>query len=393
MKFSKYQLKITSANNVHLINAFSQENIDLYDVHYLTDLEMQATVNKSDYQQLRVIADQSGASVKLLRSQGLYVLAKRFYHRPIIVISLLVFIILSMFLPTRVLFVTVEGNENVPTKIILEAAENSGICFGASRRKIRSEATKNVLLQKIPQLQWAGINTSGCVAKISVKEKTDRGEQQSQSNEVCSIVALRDGVIQNCTVYEGNSLCKPGQAVKAGQLLVSGYTDCGLITKATRANAEITALTFRQITVFTPQPSDYRGEIASKKTKYSVRFGKKLIKLYKDSGNLDTGCVKIYLDKYVCLPGGFQLPIAVVKETQIQYTPSADDSVIAPDAAWLKDFTESYLQRTMIAGEIISEDICFEVNDMVTCLYGKYACREMIGQVKYEQTISKDVNE
>ena len=37
---------------------------------------------------------------------------------------------------------------------------------------IRSEKVKNSLLQRIPQLQWAGINTDGCVAVISVREKT-----------------------------------------------------------------------------------------------------------------------------------------------------------------------------------------------------------------------------
>ena len=116
-------------------------------------------------------------------------------------------------------------------------------------------------------------------------------EKKEEVSGITSIVALRDGVISDLTVVQGNGVCQVGQAVKKGQLLVSGYTDVGLTIKATQAKAEIYAQTLRNIQMITPSPTSLRGEVSGKKTRYALRIGKKLIKLYKDSGISDGSCV------------------------------------------------------------------------------------------------------
>ena len=78
---------------------------------------------------------------------------------------------------------------------------------------------KNALLQQIPTLQWAGINTDGCVATISVREKTVQ-MQQDVRYPVISIVAVRDGYITQMTVTAGSAGCKVGQSVEKGQVLI-----------------------------------------------------------------------------------------------------------------------------------------------------------------------------
>ena len=89
--------------------------------------------------------------------------------RPVLLAGLGILFLLAMYLPSRVLFIRVEGNMQIPDRQILAAAEECGIRFGASRREVRSEKVKNALLSSVPQLQWAGVNTAGCVATISVR--------------------------------------------------------------------------------------------------------------------------------------------------------------------------------------------------------------------------------
>ena len=89
------------------------------------------------------------------------------------------------------------------------------------------------------------------------------------------------------------------------------------------------------------------------------------------------------------MPGGYRLPIVLVKETVYTYdsdgyTPAAEDD------QWLFSFARGYLRGVMIAGQIVSEKANTETVDGASYLYGHYACIEMIGQVKYEQTILKD---
>ena len=380
-------LEITSGDCVALLNAC--QNLKLQNVIYCDDLTLRVTVNRNDYQKLLEFTERQGASVRILRRNGIYWTAQSILKRPVLIIFMAVLLTLALFLPSRILFVSVEGNVSVPSNEILEAASQCGIRFGATRRQVRSEKMKNALLQKIPQLQWAGINTSGCTAVISVEEKTTQESKEENRKYVSSIVASRDGIIQNCTVYKGNPLCSVGQAVKAGEILVSGYQDCGIVIKATQASAEIKALTFRELELISPVPTAVRGVRTGEKTQYSLRIGKKLIKFYKDSGNLDTTCGKIYSEEYVQLPGGFVLPIAIVRQTNYYFDAFQEMQTLQDQQDWLADFATSYLQSTMIAGEILSAQTEMDSAEDACRLYGKYACMEMIGQVKHEQMIEK----
>lgn len=385
--FSSLVLEITSGDIATLLNACN--SIKLYNVLYCDDLTIRVTVNHIGYSKLLKITERQGASVKIIEKSGLYWVGLSLLKRPVLLIFMAIILTLGLFLPSRILFVSVEGNLSIPANEILEAASQCGINFGATRRQVRSEKVKNALLQKIPQLQWAGINTSGCTAVISVKEKTTQKVNSNNGNYISSIVASRDGIIQNCTVYKGNSLCAVGQAVKAGQTLVSGYQDCGIVIKATQADAEIKALTFRELEMISPQPVAARGVKIEEKTRYAIRFGKKLIKFYKDSGNLDATCGKMYLEDYVQLPGGFVLPVAIVRETNYYFAQAQQVHTAQDLQSWLSDFAMSYLQSTMIAGEIISAHTETNPVDDACLFYGKYACIEMIGQIKHEPMIEK----
>ena len=69
----------------------------------------------------------------------------------------------------------------------------------------------------------------------------------------------RDGFIVSATVTRGNFLCRVGQSVKAGQVLISGYTDCGICIQATRAEGEIYAQTSRDFAAVTPLSGRFGG--------------------------------------------------------------------------------------------------------------------------------------
>ena len=383
-------LEITCADLSALLNGLTMSGTILQNIHYKDDLTVGFTVNRQAYEKILAIAEKQGAAVKKLGAFGIYPMVSRFVRRPVLTIFLLLVFLLSCYIPGRIFFISVEGNAQVPENYILEVAAECGIDFGAKRRAVRSEKMKNRLLEEIPQLQWAGINTSGCTAVISVREKTSAEKQAEMKHRVSSIVASRDGIIQSCTVLQGNALCAVGQAVKAGQILVSGYLDCGIITKTTRAEAEIKALTFRDLEVIAPSPKVIKGDQQKTKPRYSLRIGKKLIKFYKDSGNLDTTCGKIYSEEYVYLPGGFRLPITIIAETEVYNDIVTGELPASETGEWIKDFAASYLQDTMISGEILSADAEVIADGDVSCLRGRYACTEMIGQIKYEETIPKD---
>ncbi len=376
---------LTSADIPGMLRQMNQAGIMIFDMSSSGPLTVVLTIRRKDFKRVHQIAHGRGDQLKRLHNQGIYWTAKGLIHRPILIIGCMMIIALSMILPSRVLFVRVEGNAEIPSRYIVEAAQNCGIGFGASRREVRSERVKNKLLDYIPQLQWAGVNTYGCVAVISVRERTDPPATEN-THQVSSIVAQRDGVVQSCTVTRGTAMCSVGQAVTKGQILISGFTDCGLCIQADRAEGEVLALTNRSLNVCTPENAAVRVDERLSTRKFSLIVGKFRINFYKDSGILDSTCVKMYSENYMTLPGGFRLPVALAVEEWI----SCDTGQSAQQdcGQTLTDFAQRYLQSQMTAGQILRRE-----ETIHGCqLEGQYACLEMIGQVRYEESITENEN-
>ncbi len=376
-------VQLTSADPAAAITQINAAGIAVYSASRdENDIVTGFSVRRQDVRKLRALAEKRGYELTVSHKMGIYWIGKRLLHRPVLVIGILIFLLIAMYLPTRVFFFEIEGNAAIPTRLILDKCRECGISFGVSRREVRSEKMKNALLQAIPELQWAGINTSGCRAIITVKERSPQ-QLPDQNCQVSSIVAKRDGVVTQITATGGNQLCKVGQAVKAGEVLISGYTDCGISIQATRAKGEVYAATNRSFSAVLPLRWHSNAQKTAVEKKYSVIIGKKRINFYKGSGISPTTCDKMYSESYVTLPGGFRLPIVLVTETWAYYERS-ELTLPEPD---LSSFAERYLTEQMVAGKITSRLEQGTEEDGLYTFQGNYACTEMIGQVRSEETI------
>ncbi len=380
-------LTLTSADPGGALSALNDAGIPLYKVTPgEDDLTVLFCVRRQDTYKLRRIVDKRGDTLGKIRGKGIYWAMIGLLRRPVLAAGMIFLLLLSTYLPTRVLFVQIEGNATIPTNLILEKSSECGISFGASRQEVRSEKVKNALLSAIPELQWAGINTAGCVATITVRERSM--EDRTESNiGVSSIISLRDALVTECTVVKGSAACKVGQVVRAGQVLISGYTDCGSTIRAEMAQGEVYGETERILNALLPSEwrskSTKKGEII----KYALIIGKKRINLYKGSGISHTSCDKMYVENYLTLPGGFQLPIGMV--TEVWQQRDIEDIAIEEQFAeqLLTAYSRSYLSTQMVAGQIRKAEEFVTLDSNAYCLTGKYACRELIGISRSEEIL------
>jgi len=375
---------LTSADVPGALIALNESGIGIRRAEYVDELTVRLTLSRNHLARVRQLAGKRGEKLELLSRSGLYWTMAAAASRPVLLSGIAAVLVLSLLLPTRVLFVRVEGNETVPSRQIITAAEECGIRFGASRREIRSEKVKNALLGALPQLQWAGVNTSGCVAVISVRE---RGNAQTEvpSGDISSIVAGRDGIILSCTVTKGSGQCVPGQAVREGQVLISGYTDCGLLIRAARAEGEIMAQTRRQVTAVSLSRGRCREDSGAEYRCYSLILGKKRINLWNGSRICDATCGRMYEEYYITLPGGFVLPAALAVDTHICCETGSFEKPEERMQSDLSEFAREYTGTQMVGGSILQEDTGFHTGDGIGILKADYLCREMIGQRRQEE--------
>lgn len=373
-------VEITAAEPEKALSEITGTGIEIRNVCHDKDLVCAFTIRRLDKRKLTALCKKNGWSQKVIRQYGIHYDLSRLIHRKMLLFGVGILLFAALFLPTRVLFVRVEGNDRIPTNKIISAAEESGIHFGTSRRYVRSEKVKNSLLDKIPQLQWAGVNTNGCTAVISVRERSDRPASE-EKGRVSSIVADRDGYILSCVVTQGAAKIQPGQTVLKGQILISGYIECGICIQATQAQGEVIAQTSRELTVAAPTKCEKRSGIAKKHQRISLLLGKKRIFFWKGSGISDAGCGRMYKQYDLTLPGGFRLPIALCVDMYQSYHLAEGETEVPS----LEAFARNYLKSKMVSGQILScQENIQRSGDILFCK-GRYVCTESIGKVRKEQ--------
>ncbi len=374
------RLRLTSADCIARLEELSR-TLRLLDVDWKNEITVEFSLGERDAGTLIV---RDGETIEILGRHGLPNLIRQGMRWKTLGVVLLTLGMLTAWIPTRVLFFTVEGNGDVPADRILEAAEGAGLYFGAPRREIRSEAVKNHLLYALPELRWAGVNTTGCVAAITVRPRSS--EDAVEEEAFGDIVAVRDALVTEIYPEAGTALVRRGQAVHEGDVLLCGTTDLGITVRQDRAAGEVYGLTRHEITARLPRSMRTRTQTGTDRKKYSLRIGKKSIKFTNHSGILDTTCVKMVTVNYLTLPGGFRLPVALVTETEY---PCETAVTGRAGEAQLLEGTRDYLLGTMTAGKILGEDIRTRENS----LEAVFQCRELIGAFRPGTQLEGETND
>lgn len=379
------RFRLTSADVSHTLQELVKYNLTVHDVVMESELSALASLSVKEYKKALKIIKRNGGHAEKINQHGFILLLYRLRNRAVLLAGCLGLIILTIWLPSRILFLEVTGNKSIPDIFIKTHAQVQGLSFGCKRSEIRSEIIKNRLIAEIPELEWVGITTSGCVANISVRESQTENLKESAETYAGNVVAVCDGVVSTVTVTKGIPACKPGQAVQKGQILISGYEDCGLLIKHTGAEGEVYANTYRVLEGVLLSPAAERRNLKVVSNRFTIRIGKKLINFSKDSGISIPSCVKMYLERYATLPGGFQLPVSFIIETSYDY--EMDDPIQSEQVYdWVNIAAETYLQNIMLAGTVLDGDLQLvdNINDICSFM-GRYSCVEQIGINRIEE--------
>lgn len=381
----RVDVTLTSADLPQTLAQINRHQLSIYDIVCIDEFSVRFSINKSQINDLQILLENSGETIKVQRSRdGVAEWMMNTRKRPVLAVMILIIVFLTCWLPSRILFISVEGNVLVPDRMIIEEATRAGLSILSSRRAVRNENIKNSLLENVPRLQWVGINTDGCRAVITVRERME-AEMPQIKHSISSIISKSDGIVRQIVVERGTAQCRVGDAVKRGQVLISAYTNCGLYIKGTGAVGEVYGDTIRRFSVCAPQIYHVRQSPTEETKKYSIIIGKKQINLYKGSGISGAECAKIYEQKYLTLPGGFALPIGIGIETIIDY--QIETQTVPFNNETLSQFAAKCIKDEIQSGNIRSSDLSFANFEEYCCLSGIYYCYEMIGMTHIEERV------
>ena len=344
------------------------------------DVTISLLLLKKDVPKAESAAQKAMCELEIAEEFGLSKSLGGLFRRKVFCIALVLALAASFVIPKFVFFYEVTGNEAVPEEKILRAMKSLGVGFGTYGPDIKPQELKNKMLLLIPELQWFTVQQSGMRARIVVRERPERIPVEERRAPM-DVVAAKDGVITSVYAFDGNCLCKPGQAVTKGQLLISAYTDLEFTTRVCAARGEIYAGTLAQKTVVTPDTVTVKRPNGKTARSVSLLLGEKRRNIFTNGGNLTGRCDKITRTHMLTLPGGLEIPIGL-SVTQCVYYDTETKPLLPESAkAQLQEQAETAVRQDMIAGTIL--DVTGELSRQngIFEYTASIRCEEMIARM------------
>lgn len=272
--------------------------------------------------------------------------------------------------------VDVTGNELVSTESIKALLSEKGLSEGSYIGGADLTALENNVMLENPEIAWISININGTVAHVEVRESR-RGVEKS--DRPANLVAARDGKIERIEAYNGSCAVKVGDVVRAGDLLVSGiYDDGDGKYRLTRAEGRILARTLREFSVEIPFENEQKSYVGRNFYEISIKFFKKSIKVFTNSGKMPPTCDIIYKNGGIGLSDIRKIPVGLEKTEYIEY--EMRHVTLDETGAMEKAFSELDKRMESLAEnvELLEKNVEFEISETAYVLKCSLVCIENI---------------
>ncbi len=371
------RFRITGAAPQEVLNLLTRANIMFWDIVREDELNISLSVSQKDKHLIEGLSLRAYCTAEFLWEKSLRMLFRRGKERPVLLLGLLLSIAACFFLQSFVWVIEVKGTRDLHEKEILRALQEENIGFGTWGSDLDSQEVKLKMLSKFPQVSWMAVNRRGGKLTVLLTEAEEHPKEEYSAPG--NLIALREGVITDYNVLEGMRLCSRGEAVKAGQLLVSGIEDYGLYLKAVTARGEIYAQTWHTGSIVRPSKKQKKVYTGESWEQGSILLGNKRINLWGNSRISHGSCDKMVNVKELVIPGySFPLTLEIVtyRAYELQEVPMAPEQAEdALCATW-----ERRVQGAMVAGRIVSTQTSFLASGDLYVLYGQSTCSEMIAK-------------
>lgn len=371
------RIELCGAFPESVLNACALEGIELWALECADAYTLRFWAYEESFGEVEGIARKCMCDVKKLDVEGGSRLRAQIKnHMWLFIFAAVMFAILTL----SSLFIwdiDIYGCESVSEGEVLRALSECGVDCGAFWPGLSTDLVRAKMLTLLPSLSWMSVNVSSSRAVVLLTERLEKPEIYLES-EGADIVARRAGIIKSISAKNGNPAVGIGQSVTAGEMLISGGME-SLSGEAryVRAQGEITADTWYEITSICPIEGEKKTARALRFTRYALKFGKNRCNLYFSSGNTVDECDKIIHNYKIGVKGLFALPITLIAEEFIPY--ETENAVICAPDEMGKRLMEAL--KSECRGKILSSSLTCTENNGLCCVTLRASCEENIAQL------------
>ena len=207
------------------LNLCSREKIYLWDVTF-ENKKVKAKIYSKDFYKLKSIRSKCGVKIKIVKKRGLTFSIKAHKKRSVLLAGMISALIFMYSMNQFVWFIDVRGNESLNKAEIISSAKELGLKAGTFAPIFdKNGAGREIVNLFDGKLLWGSVNIKGSKAVIEIREYTEKEPEKEENSDPCNIIADFDGVIITNETYEGISNTAKGNAVKKGDILISGISE------------------------------------------------------------------------------------------------------------------------------------------------------------------------
>ena len=334
---------------------------------------------------LRRLCANKGIELTLVGSRGLPPLIYRHRNRVGLLIGAVLAVIMISLSDNYLWDVRVSGNESLTYSQVTDALREQGLTVGTPLGGLDVDKIKTRIMVENDRISWMAINVIGTVAHVQIRERVS--PEPSEKALPANIVASRDGQIEYLEVYQGDAAVKVGQAVRKGDLLISGIRESRVDGfSVTRAAGSVYAVTEREIRVEVPYEYDKKCYTGEQKSEISIIFFGKELKVLKYSGNYGEFCDTIESEEMLSLSDGVTVPFGIRKVSFAEYTVSRERYTPeeAMEIAYYR--LSERISAELSSADILRKETVGEIGESAYVLICRIKCVEDIGLVSEFET-------
>lgn len=384
------QVEVAGAFPERFLNLCAQANVRFWDLRIPEENRFRLRTAVRDVRRLRTAARKAMCELTVLEENGVPVFLRRFRRRYAFLVGLALSLCAVAVLSRFILTVDVQGNETVPTRVILEEMKRQGVYPGAYAPLLDETQIGNDALLNLRDLVWISVNLHGTRAEVLVRERTPKPEVVDESVPA-HVVAGASGMITRMEVLSGQALVHPGDTVVEGETLICGvidlkeplYSEGDMGTLTVRAAGNVYARTWRTLCAEIPLEADvkeYTGETLERRS--LTIFGRR-VQFYKNGGISYAGYDKIKTDHTLTLRER-RLPLTFTRETVREYRLNRTQIDVQAGGELLRQRLEERLWELLRAGggEVVSTQFDCVQTDGVLRVTMTAECTEQIGKTE-----------
>lgn len=313
-------LEVTGEFPERFLNLCAQRGSAFWGVDWPDSHTLRLTVAWQDRVGLEELAERTGCVIAQGGKRGLPPFLTRFKKRYALLAGLTAALLAFCLLGRVVMVVEVEGNERVPSAVILTELRRLGLRPGAYGPGLSVRDISNEALLRMEDLSWMAVNLHGIRAQVLVREKIPKPELLDETI-LGDIVAEAPGIVTRVETWAGDPAVEEGDTVLAGEVLIRGsvrmdppqYSEREPLWMAVRAMGRVEGRTWRILTASIPLTAEVKAPTGEEKTFWSATILGQRVNFYQNSGIPFDRYDKISKTWNVRLPGG-SLPFTLRRE-------------------------------------------------------------------------------